>query len=132
MDYYYYFYDWDVQADKECKGTRIPVNAFIDIDPDCVPILGVGDEVQEENSIQIFPNPVSNQFKINLDLVNEQRVNIELYDINGKLVKTIGNGAAISGVQTITVDVSELVKGLYVIRISGSDFNHTERLVLSN
>lgn len=63
------------------------------------------------NSIQLSPNPVQTSFKIS----NYENINsVEIYSIDGKLVKTISN-------PLLEIDVDGLVKGCYMLKAIGKD-----------
>lgn len=61
----------------------------------------------DENGMAIFPNPVKDVLTINYDKAISQ---IDVYDVNGKLVKTI---------TTVdnTINVSDLSEGVYMLNI---------------
>lgn len=64
-------------------------------------------EIIENSSLAIFPNPVKNVMNINYDKAISQ---IDVYDVNGKLVKTI---------TTVdnTINVSDLSESVYMLNI---------------
>jgi hypothetical protein len=74
--------------------------------------------VFSSNSLVLYPNPTNNSVKIGLINTNEQLKKVVLYDILGKVVKTINTIAA----ESLTVDVSDLSKGVYMVEIT-SDTN---------
>ena len=61
----------------------------------------------DENGMAIFPNPVKDVLTINYDKAISQ---IDVYDVNGKLVKTF---------TTVdnTINVSDLSEGVYMLNI---------------
>lgn len=80
-------------------------------------VLGTIDVI---NSAQfsVYPNPVKGIFSLKSDN-SEQIVEVELFDLTGKKVKTFGN-------KTHDLNISELPKGVYIIKIkafSGKSFN---------
>lgn len=82
----------------------------------CMPIASVGIAQNElNNSFKLFPNPANDQNNISLNNQLEN-VNIEIINMVGQTVKNLG---AIS--QTITVNVSDLPKGTYLIKLQSID-----------
>ena len=67
----------------------------------------VGIEEVEEGSLAIFPNPVKDVLTINYDKAISQ---IDVYDVNGKLVKTFTTVGS-------TVNVSDLSSGVYMLNL---------------
>jgi len=72
---------------------------------------------QEIAAIAVYPNPTAERFFINTD----QQANIKMYDISGRLVRsTVYNASG--------VEVSDLVKGVYLVEISINDQKSVKRL----
>ncbi len=68
-------------------------------------------ETMTDPEIAIYPNPVSDQFRIN-GIKNQD---VLLYTITGELIKTINNYSG------ELIDVSELSSGIYICQINHSD-----------
>jgi hypothetical protein len=70
---------------------------------------------------KIYPNPVS-------DILNIEGKNtiesIEIYDANGKLIKTVSNNN-----NNASVKLSELVPGIYTAKINGKKENQTVKFI---
>jgi hypothetical protein len=66
---------------------------------------------------EIFPNPVLNEIHINSEISVR---NVELMDITGKVVKNIQSGS--NDLQLI-IDTSDLVNGMYFMRVNTADEN---------
>ena len=52
-------------------------------------MVGIKELSIQDNQIMIYPNPTYNQLNINYHLNENSKVSIELFDIAGKLVKTL-------------------------------------------
>ena len=79
----------------------------------CSLTTSIPDIKVSENYIDIFPNPVVNQFTIKGSLQLSQ---VEILDATGQIQQTVNNIE-----NSFTVDISELPSGLYFIR--GKDFS---------
>ncbi|MFA5012766.1 MAG: T9SS type A sorting domain-containing protein, partial [Ignavibacteria bacterium] len=81
-----------------------------------------------------YPNPFNPTTKIDFDLPLDSRVNIKLYDISGREVKTIMNEQRAAGYYTVQFNSAELSSGVYFYRImaksSGADFIMTKKMML--
>jgi uncharacterized repeat protein (TIGR01451 family) len=87
--------------------------------------LGIADF--DENSLVLYPNPAHNTVQIDLIDTNEQLSKIVFYDLLGKIVKTIPTVAA----NNLTVDVSDLSKGVYLVEMStANNLKLTKKLIV--
>ena len=77
-------------------------------------------------SIDVYPNPASDYFVVyNHKLVNTR---ISLFDINGKMIRNMRSNDL-----TTKVDVSGLARGVYVLKVHGTDGKiiRTEKIVIN-
>ena len=79
---------------------------------------------------QNYPNPFNPITKINYALPNKSNVTIKVFDILGRLVKTLGNETKDAGYYTITFDGRVLASGVYFYNIEAGDFNASKKMVL--
>jgi hypothetical protein len=68
------------------------------------------EEFVETNHLQLFPNPAFNVLTIQSPAAMQQ---IDLYSVDGRLVKTI----RVDGVQSHQLEVSALKNGIYIAKI---------------
>jgi hypothetical protein len=67
------------------------------------------------------PNPANNTININFSLNNPSKVEIEVYDISGKIVKSVKNNESFaSGKNSIGVDLTSLEAGTYMYSINAN------------
>lgn len=79
------------------------------------------------NEFQIYPNPISKgELKILFDNVVMQ-AQIQIIDIQGKVQKQ----TLLLNQQSTQLDVSELWKGLYLVKIKGSEIDLTQRVIIN-
>ena len=84
---------------------------------------------------QNYPNPFNPITSLRYDLPNDGLVNITIYDMMGRAIKTLVNGTQTAGFKTIqwnaTNDRNESVSaGLYLYTIQVGDFRQTKKMVL--
>lgn len=73
-----------------------------------VELIGLGEEIEKEYGINIYPNPMRD----NLNIVSKDKIkSIEIYDIMGRKIM-------IKGSNTDLLDVSGMEKGVYVVVIN--------------
>ncbi|MEC4049996.1 Omp28-related outer membrane protein [Flavobacterium sp. SUN046] len=75
----------------------------------------------KKGTFTLYPNPTTGVFHIN----SEEVVNVEVIDILGKVVATAKNVTKDS-----SIDVSSLVKGVYLVKMSNDKGVATDKLIL--
>lgn len=118
-DYYYYFYDWQIQTDDvECVSSRSVVNVILSSDytPTSVPQL------------QLYPNPTTGVLQIWGDLPALQEVQLVLTDRHG----SIYFDQTYRGAFPFAMDISSLPIGLYFLQMTTPDWNQTMKVMKAN
>jgi len=104
-NYYYYFYDWQVQGpDMICESDRAEVIASVD--PGCTGFTDV-----DIANISIYPNP-ANLFVSLLFATSDFR-NIDVYNTQGQLLVS-----DICNLRNCQININNLSKGIYIIKAS--------------
>lgn len=82
----------------------------------------------------IYPNPSNGgMVSFNFSLQRGGPVDISIYDITGKLVRNVRSGEFYSiGQHTIPISTSNLSDGVYMVKLTGKNFNASEKLIISN
>jgi hypothetical protein len=75
-----------------------------------------------DNEVKVYPNPNNGQFNIALDI--NQEVNIEIVNTLGQVVANYDNVNS----NTLTVDLSDEAKGLYIVRIASENNTITKKV----
>ena len=82
--------------------------------------------------VSVFPNPASQTVTLDFELMQSATVNVEIYDLVGKIHKVSIQEQLTAGRQLKTVDVSQLPVGVYMLRIqNGPSEFLTQKLVIS-
>jgi CubicO group peptidase (beta-lactamase class C family) len=100
--------------------------------------LNNDNDVQSPSSFKLYsnyPNPFNPVTTLRYDLPEDGLVNITIYDMMGRVVKTLVNSSQIAGYKSIqwnaTNDRNELVSaGLYLYTIQAGEFRQTRKMVL--
>ena len=77
-----------------------------------------------------YPNPSQDRTQIIIELENAQKVDISLYDLSGKLVKTIYSGRLEAGRHNLGLETRNLPSGVYQYTLCGNDAIATEKLIV--
>lgn len=79
---------------------------------------------------QNYPNPFNPNTNINYDIPEATNVKIEVFDIGGRLVKTLENTRRLPGTYSTSFDASGLSSGVYIYRIETDFFTKSKRMLL--
>ena len=84
---------------------------------------------------QNYPNPFNPITSLQYDLPEDGLVNITIYDMMGRIVKTLVNGSQTAGYKSIqwnaTNDLGQPVSaGMYIYTIQAGEFRQTRKMVL--
>jgi hypothetical protein len=80
------------------------------------------------NAISIYPNPSNGSSKLSIQLMEAQRVNLFIIDLQGK-VQFQQDFTFNSGKNEVPLNLSKLSDGVYFLRLENSNFKLTKRLV---
>ena len=108
-------------------GTEIIVD-----DLSLSPATGIGQTTEPAaGSIgQSYPNPSQGFMTIPLNLASGGNINIAIFDITGKEIKTVLNEFLPAGEQKINVSVAGLADGVYYYTIQGDNFTGTKKFTI--
>jgi len=118
--YYYYFYNWDIQATPSCISPRVPVTATI--------TTTTGIDESSVSDFGIFPNPNSGSFDITPNNKNYQNITVSLVNVLGEIIleKKITNN------DPIHIDVSNLSEGIYFVRLKTEESTFIKRVIVKH
>ena len=96
----------------------------------------VFNEAIGEHFLLAYPNPFDQQTNIEYYIENESEVHLQIYDINGRLVKNIVNNNLQQGRQTISWNGqnesgNDLSNGLYLIYLRAGDKISSRKILLN-
>lgn len=74
--------------------------------------------LENENAIQLFPNPVHQVANVSFIAKEQQTVKVTITDLTGRIILSQFNNALI-GNNKLSIDVSSLSSGTYILRLEG-------------
>jgi len=91
-------------------------------------MVGVEPIVPTDIAVDVYPNPFTNDFQINLSLVTAEKISYELSDVLGKTIlkKDINVSA---GNTILFIDGKSLSAGAYMLSVKGEDVSLTKKLI---
>lgn len=93
---------------------------------------GVTEEFVEYqfNDLQLAPNPAAGQVRFSYRLSKKDRVCLKIYDVQGRLTKTLIDGEQEQGIHRITWDAHTYSSGIYFAWFETKGVKRIEKLVL--
>ncbi|MBZ0199598.1 MAG: T9SS type A sorting domain-containing protein [Ignavibacteriaceae bacterium] len=79
---------------------------------------------------QNYPNPFNPVTTIRFEVPYTQHIELKIFDILGREVKTLFNNIAPKGIVTVDFNASGLTSGVYVYRITADNFSASKKLML--
>ena len=87
--------------------------------------LNIGTGVYSGGDIIVYPSPASLSITISYYLKKTQDFTLDVYDITGRKIKELVNGNQHLGEHHLTLDTSELIQGIYLLKATGDDSFNT-------
>jgi len=78
--------------------------------------------------ISIYPNPAKNEFYINFPSNTLGKVDVEIYDMSGKLISTENK---ISPESKKAISTSRLINGTYLVKVKGLGIDTTSKVIIN-
>ncbi|HXU26560.1 MAG TPA: T9SS type A sorting domain-containing protein [Bacteroidia bacterium] len=131
----YGLYDIDILV-KEYRlvgGVRIEIGSEVfstQINVICNSASGINKVVFSGNQLSIYPNPANDESIINFSLSHPQQVSLELYDLQGNLIKRIAKGKVSEGKNQYEVSLTDITEGTYFYHLVTEDGISEKKLVV--
>jgi hypothetical protein len=88
-------------------------------------------EIPEFTFQNAFPNPFSDEARLQFSLAKPRHVKVTLYNVLGQEEHALFNGyVEANALQTILFSARDLANGAYFIRIEGHDFSHVQKVTI--
>lgn len=85
----------------------------------------------EPNNLEkVYPNPISNSKDVEFSLLGSGRVDIQLIDLNGNIIKNYVQGDLEAGKYTFNLDINNVDNGVYFLQMRHFDFIETQKIVI--
>ena len=81
----------------------------------------------------VYPNPVNkNRFDVSYSLLERTSVTIKLFDVTGRMIRSILHENNFPGTFNETIDIDDLKEGIYLCMLSTGNFSETKRILVQN
>ena len=95
--------------------------------------LGTNDQELTSNQtaldMDIYPNPVQNEFTVAFDMVNTGDVVVSVYSLSGAKLKGFEFSNVVSGAQKLNIDVSDLRRGTFIVQLVSDYQKHVKKIM---
>jgi len=91
-------------------------------------IVSIKRDVRGFDVVLVAPNPTTAKTTVTFESLNNAQVNAVLTDITGKVITTLTQDA-ISGLNNMTIDLSNTPSGVYFLTMNNGVNNITRRIV---
>ena len=91
--------------------------------------LEEGEEILKPGvTVALTPNPFTNEATAQISIDRPQRLYINLSDMTGRLIQTVTGTYAVGNTE-VKLNVAGLPSGVYLLKVSGENFTHTQKLI---
>ncbi len=90
--------------------------------------MGV-EKLNSSNLFSVFPNPVSDIINLTMNFENASDAQLEIIDAQGKMIANPSLGYKVQGEHTVSINVSNLSNGLYLLKITSGQSTVTKRFI---
>jgi hypothetical protein len=85
---------------------------------------------EAEESIRVYPNPVDQKGTIELELDQDSRTIVEIYNLAGKRVKLVAEQHLNAGKNRVEFEAGDLKEGIYFCKVSTNQWIKTKRMLI--
>jgi hypothetical protein len=82
------------------------------------------------NQVSLFPVPARDQIQVRVNMTNAETVQLRMLDLSGREVLSPSSNMLQAGENNVTVGLTNLPAGAYIIEVSGATFKTYERLIV--
>lgn len=120
-----------VRGDNDAPVTNLINYVGVEVDQLVLPPSNTQETVEAEYfALQTLPNPASTDLFVQFELDANESYTLDLYSITGQKVSNLLQATADSRLIQETIDVSELPKGIYLLRLQAENKLATSKLVV--
>lgn len=79
--------------------------------------------------VLVYPNPLTSYLNIQFNLPKEDNINLNIYDLQGKLILEKNLGKKNAGEFQETIDLINISAGTYICKIIGEQYSLTKKII---
>jgi hypothetical protein len=129
-----YVYPWEISGSGSCRVTASHLSTSISEDfgftANPIGIQQISNVVKEFSLSQNYPNPFNPNTKINFSIPKSDFVSLRVYDMLGREIKVLVNGALTAGEYETDFDAKGLSSGMYYYSLRAGEYVDVKKMVL--
>jgi len=98
------------------------------IDAVLAPTILSIDNLNTVEKLNVYPNPANNQFTLDIELNEADRVTVDFINVVGQVVKSIDLGNRSVGLNREYIDINDLSEGIYFMNLTVGDDQATVKV----
>ncbi len=80
-------------------------------------IVGMEENRTSVSDFKLYPNPANDNINISFLLKKENNVNVEIINMQGKVMKSFNGGSHLAGEVKINLNINDLDSGVYLVKV---------------
>lgn len=128
----YEFYEWSGDINSFDSVAQVTMDGDKNIIATFTKIVAVESEIEIPNEFSLrqnYPNPFNPSTVIEYSIPKESKVKLDIYNVQGELIKTLVNNYQSAGVYKITWSPNNLSSGLYILRMRADAFSSSRKII---
>ncbi|HEX7413430.1 MAG TPA: S8/S53 family peptidase, partial [Bacteroidia bacterium] len=90
------------------------------------------DKLNANNMVMgLYPNPANNSTTVNVTLSSPQKISLEVYDVQGRLVKNVANERISEGLHQYPISLGDISGGVYYVRLVTETSTYGKKLIVT-
>ncbi|MBL4625240.1 MAG: T9SS type A sorting domain-containing protein [Flavobacteriales bacterium] len=91
---------------------------------------GFSGNQEQVSDLKVYPNPMSTSGVLSFELTKDGQATIQIFDMTGKLVKSITKTSYQEGTNNVEFDVAQLRQGTYFVTVESNDSRKVAKFVV--
>jgi hypothetical protein len=114
-------------------GRMLTPDAFLLWNPDePLPFFNRTNTTEQNMNLNIYPNPASGQVQFSVEPEQETTIGFRIFDKDGNEVLSVDPENTPAGLYSVTIDVSSLTNGLYIVKATSGQMSAIGRLIVKH
>lgn len=88
------------------------------------------EETVSTNDVNVYPNPTDGVTNIAINLVNDAKVNVTVFNMYGQLVQVLNDSNLSQGANNLTFNASSLSSGIYLVKVTIDNETFTKKVTV--
>jgi hypothetical protein len=96
----------------------------------CMLTTSVNDKPASLSSMELYPNPASSVSNLEMNVATKGNVSVKIINVTGQVISEVSNQEYAAGKYNISIDLSKLQSGIYMINMTSNDGVVTKKMIV--